>query len=1072
VARVTGFDGSSVLRGLKDFQRRTVEHVDRAMFEGGQRRFLVADEVGLGKTLVARGLVAKTIEHLQAQGVKRIDVVYICSNQEIARQNLRRLNVLDRDDLALPSRLTLLPLHTEHLDEHAINFVSFTPATSFEPGRRTGWTRERALLYHLIHDVWDLGRRRGPKELLRANAGIDSFEWERRSIGRIDEDIARDYGRRMASSPLRDEFEELARVAGRRSLRDDERARRNTLIGELRRELAQACVRALEPDLVILDEFQRFSQLLDGESDAADLARQLFDYENERGEFARTLLLSATPYKTFSGAGDDDQHHAELSRLLRFLFGSVEQADEVERLLRDFREELIRVRGADTSRLLEVRADLEQRLSTVMVRTERLASSATRNGMLESREGTKLQLNSKDVRDYAEVARLHFLLRQRGYLSSVAAVTEFWKSSPWLAQFMDGYQFKLAIDRAVSASDDDPELASALEAVRGQLDWSAYTRYDELAPPNPRMRALLADTVNESWDLLWMPASMPYHRAGAPFDRPGVATLTKRLVFSSWNVVPRAIAGAISYEAERAAFRATDAAADNTPASRIRHDRRLLDFRIDSRVVPARNASMPVLAWLLPSATLAELTDPLDAATALGQDGLPAEAEVIDWAAARVSAELDQLAVSHDPERRGQDQRWYWAAPLLLDAAARRADSAEFWSAHTLAEAWSDGDGAAENWRHHVDEARQVFDDGLALGDRPADLAEVVALLGLSGPGNVALRTLRRETAGSNHTAQLVAAARIGWGLRKVFNGPEAIAVVSARNPDLPYWRASLLYATAGNLQATFDEWGHVVAEDCGADRDPADQVLAAMSAKMTMALGLGTTRVEVDRLDGTGREAWRSHFALRYGAFREDGSEGTTHPEAVRAAFNSPFRPFVLASTSVGQEGLDFHTYCHAIVHWNIPSNPVDLEQREGRVHRYKGHAVRRNVAAAYAPGVLASAAERPWTTIFAVAADRRDPAEDDLVPYWLYPGAATIDRYVPALPHSRDDERMERVQRQVTLYRMVFGQPRQDDLLQYLQRTIGQEAAQHLAEVVRIDLAPASEPTRTKKEPNDEER
>jgi len=28
--------------------------------------------------------------------------------------------------------------------------------------------------------------------------------------------------------------------------------------------------------------------------------------------------------------------------------------------------------------------------------------------------------------------------------------------------------------------------------------------------------------------------------------------------------------------------------------------------------------------------------------------------------------------------------------------------------------------------------------------------------------------------------------------------------------------------------------------------------------------------------------------------------------------------------------EGLDFHHYCHAIVHWNLPSNPVDLEQRE----------------------------------------------------------------------------------------------------------------------------------------------
>ena len=52
-----------------------------------------------------------------------------------------------------------------------------------------------------------------------------------------------------------------------------------------------------------------------------------------------------------------------------------------------------------------------------------------------------------------------------------------------------------------------------------------------------------------------------------------------------------------------------------------------------------------------------------------------------------------------------------------------------------------------------------------------------------------------------------------------------------------------------------------------------------------------------------------------------------------LRRAFNSPFWPFVLTSTSVGQEGLDFHLYCHAVVHWNLPSNPVDLEQREGRV-------------------------------------------------------------------------------------------------------------------------------------------
>ena len=60
---------SDVLAGLKGFQRKTVDHVFRRMYDdlNPAMRFLVADEVGLGKTLVARGLIAKTIQRLQEQ---------------------------------------------------------------------------------------------------------------------------------------------------------------------------------------------------------------------------------------------------------------------------------------------------------------------------------------------------------------------------------------------------------------------------------------------------------------------------------------------------------------------------------------------------------------------------------------------------------------------------------------------------------------------------------------------------------------------------------------------------------------------------------------------------------------------------------------------------------------------------------------------------------------------------------------------------------------------------------------------------------------------------------------------
>jgi len=60
------FDPEEALRPLKAFQRRTVSYVFNRFYQDAQttRQFLVADEVGLGKTMVARGVIARAIEHL------------------------------------------------------------------------------------------------------------------------------------------------------------------------------------------------------------------------------------------------------------------------------------------------------------------------------------------------------------------------------------------------------------------------------------------------------------------------------------------------------------------------------------------------------------------------------------------------------------------------------------------------------------------------------------------------------------------------------------------------------------------------------------------------------------------------------------------------------------------------------------------------------------------------------------------------------------------------------------------------------------------------------------------------
>ena len=110
------------LEGLKDFQRRTVDYVFERLYGAEPtRRMLISDEVGLGKTMVARGLIARTMAHLWDK-VDRLDVIYICSNQDIARQNMDRLGKVAEGDSSInASRLTLLASKIAGLGAPAIS---------------------------------------------------------------------------------------------------------------------------------------------------------------------------------------------------------------------------------------------------------------------------------------------------------------------------------------------------------------------------------------------------------------------------------------------------------------------------------------------------------------------------------------------------------------------------------------------------------------------------------------------------------------------------------------------------------------------------------------------------------------------------------------------------------------------------------------------------------------------------------------------------------------------------------------------------------------------------------------
>jgi hypothetical protein len=322
------------LKHLKDFQRRSVDAVFQRLYldPAPARRFLIADEVGLGKTLIARGVITRAVAHLW-DNVRQIDVIYLCSNNDIARQNVSRLTPRGIESVADATRITLLPITQNRKEVGKVNVIALTPGTSLDLKGSLGTKRERALLMHMLLPHWGLdftGACRvfcGYASLQRFRSTVHNFaseesvdvELSKRFLEAIDSHCRADQANRQKT--IRQRLNEVITVFNNNTRVSKETLEeRAQLIGELRQILAKSCIRALQPDLIILDEFQRFKDLLTGDGPSGEMARQLFEYEDESTK-ARVLLLSATPYKMYTVADEagGEDHYADFVRTVRFL---------------------------------------------------------------------------------------------------------------------------------------------------------------------------------------------------------------------------------------------------------------------------------------------------------------------------------------------------------------------------------------------------------------------------------------------------------------------------------------------------------------------------------------------------------------------------------------------------------------------------------------------------------------------------------------------------------------------------------------------------------------------------------
>lgn len=1053
-----------ILSGLKDFQKATVERVHQ-LFTTNYSRVLVADEVGLGKTMVARGVIAKTARYHQEQNDNLFKVVYVCSNQNIASQNLSKLRIDHRvtlDGLS-DTRLSMQHLkifedeYSQEVQENYIQLIPLTPSTSFKMTQGCGSVRERALIFAVLkrHQFFKLYLKE--LEMMMTDSAYKGWaDWKDLYDKRVEacnEKTDGKYLKTMHSKidqffhedpGFQQEFIDVVAIFEQQGDTGKRVEGQTHVIQKLRKMMAEASVDLIDADLVIMDEFQRFPELINVERDSetAMLASKFFNTPKADHSQVKILLLSATPYKPYStleeiSESGSDEHYKEFMQVTDFLFEKhPEHRQTFKRVWEDFSTSLSEVSTQDFAMILAKKQAAEDSLYKGIARTERILEEETSGISDRTVDKAPLQITEDDVASYIEMDRL---MQEVGLKDRVPV--EYVKSAPFLMSFMDHYKLKEKITHEVSKH---PVSNARLKNPLLWVDAKVIARYGKLRETNARLSKLKEIALSDGTErLMWIPPSLPYYEFDGCYR--GMDSFSKVLVFSGWEMVPRSIATLLSYEAER---KTVGELVRRTPkkkrskAYKYFAEQRFPQPRLTFTLRDNVPANMNHLTLLYPSVTLAKLFDPIDVLNR----GLTYE-EIKGEIKEKLTKLLDGLSYEVKTDDTRRDERWYYMAPLLFDldetviqnwfeqdVLLSADDEAEQKKAEDLA-------GIAR----HFEVLREVFhEDSLpVLGRQPDDLLDVLTAMVLGSPAVCALRLMKdADSEIIPHVIQL------GKTIIDRFNLQEMTSIVALQYAKDAHWKGVLKYCVDGNFQAMLDEYAHMLLEEGGLNRMETQKRNKRLMDVMTTALKSHSASLNVDTYQSFQKRVssgqsgnkdtsikMRTNFAVGF-YDKRNADRSKDRKDNVRLAFNSPFRPFVLATTSIGQEGLDFHYYCRKIMHWNLPSNPIDLEQRDGRINRYKCHAIRQTVANRY--GDISFDTDI-WNEMFSRANEmERDDSTSELVPFWSLPGEKGngIERIFPLYPLSRDGAKYNRLMKILTLYRLSLGQARQEDLLDHLLR------------------------------------
>ncbi len=1070
----------NVLTGLKDFQLATVNRtLERYQAPEHSHRVLVADEVGLGKTIVAKGVIARLLQsHLVRETDAPMRVIYICSNLALADENRQKLALFKGEYadkwVKQPTFGRLVELAVKHKGsvssgESIIEVCTLTPSTSFTLTAGAGNCRERAILAVFLSQAYGLKEHAlSIFELFKTSQITREDRWEKeikyiQNCFSVESEVVLELEARLAAPcelvELKKRFATLQEAAVHLIdcwVKDGGETENTSHLlhlfrTEVRRQVAQCCASSLKADLFILDEFQRFQSLTDQSSGSEEslIAKQVFKSNYDISALKpKVLLLSATPFKamtTLNDEEDESSHHEQLHKLLNFL--SKNNIDFVSRY-EEHRDQLHRDMLNLSSGSYELNSisdanarRVESLLQEYICRTERSQISKGFDELVRSNElccGSEFGID--EVKGYSAVEALNEVLpKGRGGMPLI----DFAKSAPWCMSFLHGYAFKKKLIRNLS-TEPVKKLLRKSKASDQKYAWlsrsdiQSYKLNVEQQAPNAKIKALSKVIFEQKPEnLLWTPPCKPYYGFEGVFKNN--EDFSKTLLFSSWALVPRALSCLWSYEAERRVLNGKGKKPDYFAAG---SSSPLLRFEGKS--------TLNVWHLIYPCKSISDVTFSSQSFD-----------EILEQQTDRIRKKLTALETYESEEKTNSD--WYLLAPMLLDIQFGEATHVEQWL--EIVEERSVKEGRLK----HFDKIQQYLADvdSLNLGKMPSDLAKVLAYSSMANPALCAMRTIHRLWgSGASHLDQnreiLSYSIQFAELVCKLFNHEYAIPIITrnikaplvAGRTASPGWYKALMYCAHGNFQSMLDEYCHLLSTSGCSLKDATD--------KLKKAMGIRSSSEHVHFWEDNAKEkretssSIRCHFAVPLGSQKLTDDSGLQRVVNVRDAFNSPFRPFVLSSTSIGQEGLDFHWYCRRVVHWNLPSNPIDIEQREGRVNRYKSFVVRKRIAESYSPDFEEKT--DVWVQLFEQATKYEVNRNSDLEPYWFtQKGTAQIERIVPMYPMSKEVAKYADIKKILVLYRLAFGQPRQQELLDnLLQRNLSETELEKVKASLIINLAP----------------